>query len=167
MAFVEFHEGGFVDDPDDSGGKTIYGISRRAHSDPEFWANPTPAKARAIYQRDYWSANQLALLPNHIAVVAFDLFVNHTPRDAVKTLQRSAGARVDGIMGRETRAALKEASIARLIQHRLALYDSIVRRRPKDAKFLDGWRWRSTCLALYATGVQAGIDIQPNGEVVT
>ena len=163
LEFVEFHEGGWVDDPDDSGGETIYGISRRAHPDPEFWKDPTPEKARRIYERHYWTPSRLYLIPSHIAVVAFDMLVNHGHRDAVKALQRASGAVSDGILGPGTRKALKTASIPRIIQYRLALYDKIVERSPKNAKFLDGWRWRSACLAAYATGIMAGIPIKPNG----
>lgn len=168
MDFVEFHEGGFVDDPDDSGGKTIYGISHRAHPDPDFWANPTPAKAKRIYKREYWDSNKLNLLPLHLAVIAFDMFVNHNPRDAVKVLQRAAGGlKIDGKMGPKTRARLnrQDVSIPRVIQHRMALYDRIVKTRPKDEKFLDGWRWRSSCLSLYSMGVLAGISIDPSGRL--
>lgn len=168
MAFVEFHEGGFVDNPNDSGGTTIYGISKRAHPDPLFWSNPTPAKARRIYKREYWDANDLNLLPLHIAVIAFDMLVNHSPGDAVKVLQRAAGGlRIDGKLGPKSRARLnrRDVEIPRIIQHRLSLYDKIVTRRPKDAVFLDGWRWRSSCLSLYSMGVLAGIEIDPSGKL--
>jgi len=166
MAFVEFHEGGFVDDPDDMGGATIYGISKRAHPDPRFWANPTPAKARAIYKRDYWTKNQLYKLPPHVACVAFDMFVNHNPMDAVKVLQRAArGLVVDGVMGPKTRAKLKQGvSVPRILQHRTALYNKIVSKNRAQKKFLDGWVWRSQCLSRYSLGVESGITVTPSGR---
>lgn len=167
MAFTEFHEGGFVDDPDDMGGTTIYGISKRAHPDPDFWRNPTPAKARVIYKREYWSRNKLYLLPPHIATIAFDLFVNHRPKDAVKTLQRGAGKlKIDGQLGPKTRARLRQnVNVSRILQWRMNLYGKIVRRKPEQAKFFNGWAYRTQCLSRYSLGVQAEIAVLPNGEL--
>ena len=42
------HEGGFVDDPDDKGGMTKYGISKRSYPDVDI-ENLTKAEAVQIY----------------------------------------------------------------------------------------------------------------------
>ena len=34
---VVFHEGGYVNDPEDRGGETYMGISRRAHPSSNIW----------------------------------------------------------------------------------------------------------------------------------
>lgn len=166
MAFTEHWEGGFSSDPADAGGNTIYGISYAAHPDPGFWNNPTPAKARAIYKQQYWSANKLHLLPPHVAVVAFDLFVNHSPKAAVKILQRGAGRlKIDGSMGPATRARLREnISISDIIQRRIEYYGFLVRRNGSQERFITGWQRRATALGLYSLGVQAGINVKPDGR---
>ncbi len=63
------HEGGYVTDPADPGGETIYGISRRHH--PEAWATGRPSKAQAslIYRRDYWDRLRCDELPAPVAVL--------------------------------------------------------------------------------------------------
>ena len=47
------HEGGYVFDPDDAGGETIYGISKRAYPHLDI-KELTLDDARKIYFEDYW-----------------------------------------------------------------------------------------------------------------
>jgi lysozyme family protein len=47
------HEGGYVDHPDDPGGETKYGISKRSYPEVNI-AALTLDKAKAIYREDYW-----------------------------------------------------------------------------------------------------------------
>ena len=51
-------EGGYVDDPDDRGGRTAWGISERNH--PNFFtgAGPTLDGAIEIYRQKYYLANK-------------------------------------------------------------------------------------------------------------
>ena len=46
-------EGGYVNDPNDSGGQTKYGISKKAYPDLDI-PNLTIAQAMEIYRKDYW-----------------------------------------------------------------------------------------------------------------
>ena len=45
------HEGGYVDDPNDAGGETNWGISKRAYKDVDI-KNLTKEEAKAIYKKD-------------------------------------------------------------------------------------------------------------------
>ena len=47
------HEGGYVNDPDDPGGETNFGIAKRSHPDVDI-ANLTKAGAKEIYKAEYW-----------------------------------------------------------------------------------------------------------------
>ena len=47
------HEGGYVDDPDDNGGETNFGISKRAYPRVDI-KNLTRKQAIKIYYQDYW-----------------------------------------------------------------------------------------------------------------
>ena len=47
------HEGGYVNDPDDPGGETNFGIAKRSHPDVDI-ANLTKEDAKIIYYQDYW-----------------------------------------------------------------------------------------------------------------
>lgn len=169
IPFLKFHEGGEVDSAIDSGRHTIYGISSRSFPKlkfPAFWDDPTWDKAEYLYRKYFWDANRLGDLPPHISVVAMDMFVHHAPKDAVKALQRGAGGlKVDGKMGPRTRERLRQddVSVPRILQWRLWLMDQIVKKRPRDEGNLDGWRWRTQCLDRYSLGLQAGINVTPNG----
>jgi hypothetical protein len=47
------HEGGYVNDPDDAGGETKYGIAKRWYPDVDI-KNLTKEQAKKIYHTDYW-----------------------------------------------------------------------------------------------------------------
>ena len=49
-----WHEGGYANDPDDPGGETNWGISKRAYPNLVIKAL-TREQAREIYQRDFWN----------------------------------------------------------------------------------------------------------------
>jgi len=70
------HEGGYVNDPQDPGGETKYGISKRAYPHLDI-ANLTLEQAKDIYLRDYWNAaNCGAQLNDAMALLIFDCAVN-------------------------------------------------------------------------------------------
>ena len=56
MEYVFAVEGGYVNDPDDPGGETNYGISKRYHKDVDI-KNLTKEDAKEIYYREYWVPN--------------------------------------------------------------------------------------------------------------
>ena len=47
------HEGGYVNDPDDLGGETNFGITKRFYPDVDI-KNMLKTEAVTIYRRDYW-----------------------------------------------------------------------------------------------------------------
>jgi lysozyme family protein len=104
VAFVLFHEGEWNRRPDEPGGLTRYGISRKAHPTVDLDAL-TLEGARAIYLADYWTPAGCPLLPAPLRLPMFDAAVQHSVRTAVKFLQQAVGATPDGIMGPHTLAA--------------------------------------------------------------
>ena len=68
-------EAGYVDDPDDPGGETKYGISKRAYPNEDI-KNLTLDRAKSLYQRDYWNKLGLDALPWGLALIEFDAAVN-------------------------------------------------------------------------------------------
>ena len=101
VALILKHEGGYVHDKNDPGGETNYGISKRAYPAEDIKAL-TPERAKALYRRDYWDAIRGPELPFPVALVVFDMAVNAGVSAAVKLLQRSVGATVDGKIGPQT-----------------------------------------------------------------
>ncbi len=89
LEFVLKWEGGYVNDPDDPGGETRYGISKRAYPHLDI-ANLNRSAARAIYLRDYWQVSGCDDLPAAAAVAVFDFAVNAGPERA-KRFWRDTG----------------------------------------------------------------------------
>jgi lysozyme family protein len=68
-------EGGYSNDPTDSGGETKYGISKRAHPNLDI-ANLTLEDAKDIYKKEYWDISGCDNLPEPFDMVVFDAAVN-------------------------------------------------------------------------------------------
>jgi lysozyme family protein len=100
-------EGGYVNDPHDPGGETIYGITRRDH--PEVWTagRPSLAEAKEIYRHSYWEPARCDDLPWPLTSFVFDAAVNQGVVTAVKLLQKTLGTVQDGVLGKNTLAAIK------------------------------------------------------------
>jgi len=75
LDFVLRHEGEYVNDPDDPGGETKFGISKRAYPNLDI-ASLTIEEARKIYKRDYWDAIRANFLFDGMDIAAFDSAVN-------------------------------------------------------------------------------------------
>ncbi len=107
-AIIAGHEGGYVNDPDDRGGETYKGISRRFHPQWAGWKRIDSAKAKPgfpavldddatlgnavkrFYKKHYWDKfSGDALREQEIAVELFDTGVNMGVRRAVRFLQES------------------------------------------------------------------------------
>lgn len=70
------HEGGYVNDPQDPGGETKFGISKRAYPNLDI-KNLTIEQAREIYLRDYWlGAGCDHIADAAMAILLFDCAVN-------------------------------------------------------------------------------------------
>lgn len=95
------NEGGYVNDPKDSGGETKYGISKRQYPDVDI-PNLTMEQAKDIYYRDYWLRNKCDCMPDCISVCLFDFCVNSSAVKARKLLQKALGVKEDGIIGNQT-----------------------------------------------------------------
>lgn len=112
------HEGGFVNHPDDPGGRTMYGISERSH--PEAFRNGLPSfeDAKAIYKTGYWDRVKGDRIESQaIANELFDTAVNAGSIRAVRILQSAynylrpsgeASLEEDGVIGNKTLTAINQ-----------------------------------------------------------
>ena len=99
-------EGGYVNNPDDPGGETKFGISKRSYPDLDI-RSLTREDAVAIYFRDWWEKfgyDGVAKWQPAVAGKLLDLAVNIGQSHAVKCLQRAMRAcghnvAEDGIVG--------------------------------------------------------------------
>ena len=95
------HEGGYVNNPNDTGGETNFGISKRAYPDLDI-AGLTAFDAQEIYKRDCWDKVKGDKLPAGLDLMVFDFAVNAGVSRASKVLQKIIGAKPDGIIGSKT-----------------------------------------------------------------
>lgn len=139
--YVLIMEGGYVNHPEDPGGETKYGISKRAYPSIDI-KNLTEEKAKEIYKFDYWDACNIQLLPESCRLLVFDTAVNQGVGMAIRTMQTVVGVRPDGIIGKITRQAIKNIDevtfIDRYSRHRLERYQSL----PHWTSFGKGWSRR-------------------------
>ncbi|MEM7195357.1 MAG: glycosyl hydrolase 108 family protein [Pseudomonadota bacterium] len=133
-------EGGYVDDPQDSGGETYKGVARRHHPGWNGWQDIDAAKdsddfpdnldsisrlqqrVKQFYKSQYWDRIAGDRIPDQtIAEEVFDTGVNMGMRRAARFLQESInlldrnqtpGLVVDGDIGTKTLRALKSSIAA-------------------------------------------------------
>lgn len=99
------HEGGYVNDPRDSGGETKWGISKRSYPDLNIATLSRP-EAIAIYKRDFWDPLDNLVSDDALTYQLLDAAVNHGIGNAVRMLQRAVSVADDGHFGEYSRAAL-------------------------------------------------------------
>ena len=127
-AQIVAREGGYVNDPDDPGGATNYGVTIGTmkslgldlNKDGRVDANDvkmlTRAQAQQIFVEHYFRRPRLAELPPAVQASVFDMYVN-AGANAVKILQRLVArmgfaASADGVIGLRTLAAAHDAAAA-------------------------------------------------------
>jgi len=149
-------EGGFVDDPEDGGGATKFGISQRQYPTLDI-RGLTREAAVALYYRDWWSRFNYEDLSPAIGAKLFDLAVNIGNESATRCLQRALRAcgtdpGEDGVLGARTRDEVKAtnttALMAALRAEAAGHYRLVAQSRYRDHsgardKFLEGWLRRA------------------------
>ena len=143
------HEGGYVNDPDDAGGETKYGIAKRWYPSVDI-KNLTKEQAKKIYHQDYWNPAKCNEVPPQLRHIYFDMVVNFGKRGAVKVLQKAANSKtrnkidVDGGIGPATLNAIQNLTVDRVRAYRVLRFANIVIDKPKQEKFWVGWFRRAT-----------------------
>lgn len=157
-------EGGYVNDPNDSGGETNFGITvqvARANGYTGDMRDMPREVAFDIYAAKYWDAvraDELVELSEMVADEVVDTAVNMGAGRAIKFLQRALNVlntqgklypdlTVDGAIGPATINALRGYLSTRneLVLSRAlnclqgAFYIELAERREKDESFVYGW----------------------------
>ena len=111
------HEGGYVNHPQDPGGMTNLGVTKRVWEewtghevDEKQMRALTPELVAPLYKRKYWDAVRADELVSGLDYAVFDVAVNSGPGRAIKILQDCVGATVDGGFGPATMALVKKVS---------------------------------------------------------
>jgi len=123
LALLLKHEGGYVNHPDDPGGRTNQGITQRVYEKflgrdvtEEEMKDMPPDKVFAIYKTQYWNRVRGDDLPTGVDLCVFDWAVNAGTSRAGKALQQIAGVPDDGIIGSQTVAATSKCDPAQVVE---------------------------------------------------
>ena len=137
-------EGGYVNNPADPGGETMWGITKRIAQVNGYMGDMkqlSQAQASAIAKKCYWDPFQCDQLPPAIAYQVFDVAYNGG--QAAKWLQQALGVTADGVIGAQTIAAARAADTWKVIaifnSLRLQYYTSLGSTWPTFGK---GWTRR-------------------------
>jgi lysozyme family protein len=156
-------EGVYDNDPDDAGGETCYGITRKFEPEWVGWANVDGLKAAKIptgdwgqnsglmnavrlYYAGLFSRHRIVELPEAVQALVFGGIVNQGPR-VVKFLQEALTklnqpGDPDGIIGPQTVAGCKNvqtAVLADLLWKRRMQAYIVAAKKGNNGKYLLGW----------------------------
>lgn len=123
-------EGGYVNNPNDPGGETNFGISKASYPEEDI-AGMILARAVEIYKRDYWDAHLLDSMDFPLCLCVFDAYVQHRPKTVGRLLEASGG---------DWKAFLEQRRI---------YYLSLISKNPALGTFKRGWMRRINDLSKY------------------
>jgi lysozyme family protein len=159
-------EGGYANNPHDSGGETYRGIARNKWPAWDGWTQVDSYKSQPnfphnldsdsnllasviqFYRINFWKYN--AIEQQNVADKIFDIAVNVGSGHAHKIAQIAAGVTADGVLGPNTINAINahpNGSLLPLIVIAAENYHrAIVNTHPEDAVFLKGWLRRDDAI---------------------
>lgn len=139
------HEGGYSRHPEDPGGETMWGVTRKVALQEGYTGDmhvlPRDT-AKAIYRRRYWDAVKADSLPDAVRLSVFDAAVNSGVSQAVKWLQRAVDVADDGVLGPMTIQAVQRANGLRTAMNVNALRLDFMTSLPTWGAFGRGWARR-------------------------
>jgi lysozyme family protein len=145
---------GYVNDPDDSGGETKFGVAKNANLDLNI-TDLTWAQAKAVYYKRYWLLGSCDKLSPRTGILHLDGCINHGVGRASKFLQKALLVEEDGKIGPAT---LEKATNADQIvlcnaicDNREQFYRDIAANKPTQEKFLAGWLRRIKEMRVFTT----------------
>jgi len=147
--FVLEMEGGYTLDPNDPGGETNYGISRKSYPNLDI-KNLSRQDAVEIYRKDFWTPCHCDDLPRYWAMLVFDSAVNQGTRVAIRIMQIALNVTVDGIVGPKTLAAARSAkprAVKVALAQRIAAYHRLMAEKPNLERYAVDWAFRVIDLA--------------------
>lgn len=149
------HEGGYADHPNDRGGETYMGISRKYHPKWKGWAildkykplkrnqkikdDNLESEVKQFYYYNFWLPMAGDYLEHQtVADFIYDWHVN-SGKSGLKAVQRALGLKDDGVIGSVSIKAINKAKIEDLKAARVKFFQSIVNKDPSQKVFLKGW----------------------------
>ncbi len=121
------HEGSYVNDPQDPGGETNWGICKRSYPHLDI-RGLTREDAKKIYYNDFWLKIR-GVSHDSLRFQVFDAAFNHGAGNATRILQRAVGVADDGHWGPASQAAYDKLSendlLLRFLAYRLMFFTKL------------------------------------------
>ncbi|KXZ66832.1 glycoside hydrolase family 108 protein [Acinetobacter venetianus] len=149
------HEGGYVNNPNDRGGETNWGVTiatARANGYIGSMREMTREQAKQIYFKAFWQRAKCDQYTGAISYQLFDAAVNHGIGNAIRMLQRAANVLDDGIVGPITLSAIKDMTLDDVLMLFLAERLEFFTRLQSFNSFGRGWARRVVGNLRYAAG---------------
>jgi lysozyme family protein len=149
LALILKHEGGYVNNPKDPGGRTNLGVTQKVWE--EWVGHPvdeaamralTPSDVAPLYKKNYWDKIKGDDLPAGVDYACFDLAVNSGVGRAAKILQQAVGANPDGAIGPASLDAVEKANPRDVATEICDLRLKFLQSLPIFATFGKGWTRR-------------------------
>lgn len=165
-------EGGWSNDPYDTGGATMKGVIQRRY-DAYRKREGLPKRSvrgieddelQVIYKDYYWDAVHGDKIPQGLDMAVFDYGVNSGPSRSIRYLQQVLGVEADGHWGPITEDALENCDVEEKIKSLCAARRSFVRQIKTYWRFGKGWERRINGLevaALDAVGSESQVAELP------
>lgn len=136
------NEKGYVNDKDDAGGETKFGISKARFPHIDI-VKLTLEEAKELYRTEFWQIYRCGELPWPLAWAFFDAIANHNPVNPIKWLQLALDVPADGILGPRTIAASNacKTPLEAVVEFTLHRMDYVMTLN-NYSKYKDGWRKR-------------------------
>ena len=151
-AYTRATKRGFIDDPLDTGGATMVGVTigtYRSYCRYKGWKTPSvsdlkklPYKVwRDIIHTIYWSKCKADLIEDQRTANMVVDWVWHSGASVLKKIQQLLKVTTDGIIGPKTITALNSAKDIneKIYAARKAYFEAIVKRNPSQKKWVKGW----------------------------
>ena len=139
------HEGGYVNNPNDKGGPTKYGITQ-ADMPGVNMQTITQDQAAAYYRAHYWKDLYSQVTNQLVAEKLFDMGILMGVGTAVRllqiTMQTTLNVVSDGVFGPATLMSVNQQGDDLLGRYRTTLINhaiNVVNNNPNDGGFIQGW----------------------------
>lgn len=147
LDFILGAEGGWSNNPDDTGGCTMAGVTLPVYRNYKHNAGLTCADLQKIssidvagvYQKLYWLPVRGDELPAGIDLIVMDMAVNAGVSASAQLLQGVIGTNIDGAIGAHTIACLLKQDVMQVIDKLTTAQDHYYRTRATFSTFGEGW----------------------------
>tara|TARA_R110000772_G_scaffold185820_1_gene296987 strand:+ start:48 stop:557 length:510 start_codon:yes stop_codon:yes gene_type:complete len=144
------HEGGFVNHPEDPGGMTNLGVTKKVYdewigreSTEQEMRDLTPEDVAPIYKKNYWDRVKGDSLPSGLDWACFDWAVNSGSGRPAKAVQRAVGATQDGAIGPQTLGLIMEKDPEEIINYVYGVRQDFYKGLKTFETFGRGWTRRN------------------------